>query len=251
MFAAVATAVLLVQQPTPPLDTSAAIRGTASSTFNGKPLAGVMISIPAAHKFVVSDSTGAFRLDALPVGPQRLRVSYSGRDTQDEMVTLRAHHETHLVVMIDAEAVDLAPVVVEAQHPNGWRDLAGFYARKDRYADMAYFFTREEIDRQHPAAISALLARDGIVMRCGGQCLPVKVFRGQTCVVPVSVDGVPFREDNFDQIAVHDVAAVEIYHVAPPSGLGNGQATTAAHSAWRGGPVNPAGGCGAVLIWTR
>lgn len=250
MLAAVLTA-LLVQQPTQPVDTSAAIRGTASSTFNGKPLAGVMIALPAAHKFAVSDSTGAFRLDALPVGSQKLRVSYAGRETTDEVVVLHGHHETHLVVMIDAEAVDLAPVVVEAQHPNGWRDLAGFYARKDRYADQAYFFTREEIERWHPPTISALLARDGIVMRCTGACMPVKVFRGQTCVVPVSVDGNPFREENFDQIAIHDVAAVEIYHVAPPSGLGNGLATTAGHAEWRGGPVSPEGGCGAVLIWTR
>ena len=39
-------------------DSSAAIRGTARSSFNGRPLAGVMISVPAARAFTVTDSTG-------------------------------------------------------------------------------------------------------------------------------------------------------------------------------------------------
>src|SRR3989441_3899098 len=65
------------------LDSAATIRGTASSTFNGHPLAGVMVSVPAVHRFAVSDSDGRFELAGLPPGRQRIRVNYECRKTEE------------------------------------------------------------------------------------------------------------------------------------------------------------------------
>src|SRR3989454_4316025 len=71
------------------LDSAATIRGTASSTFNGHPLTGVMVSVPAVHRFAVSDSDGRFELAGLPSGRQRVRVSYEGRNTEEYDFDLR------------------------------------------------------------------------------------------------------------------------------------------------------------------
>ena len=91
------------------IDSTATIRGTASSTFNGHPLAGVMISVPAVHRFTVSDSAGRFELAGLPSGRQRVRVSYEGRNTEEYDFDLRRGKVKKLVVLLDVDAVDLAP----------------------------------------------------------------------------------------------------------------------------------------------
>src|SRR2546428_11999364 len=94
------------------LDSAATIRGTASSTFNGHPLTGVMVSVPAVHRFAVSDSDGRFELAGLPSGRQRVRVSYEGRNTEEYDFDLRRRQVKKLGVLLGGEAAGLAPVVV-------------------------------------------------------------------------------------------------------------------------------------------
>jgi hypothetical protein len=109
-------------------DTSASLVGYAKSAYNGQPLAGVLISVPAARRFVTTDSSGTFELSSLPVGRQKVRISYRGRDTEEHEIDLRHKIQKRVAVLLDVGSIDLAPVVVEVQHPDGWRDLAGFPA---------------------------------------------------------------------------------------------------------------------------
>src|SRR5439155_10288469 len=74
-------------------DTSARIRGAAISDFNGRPIAGVMISAPEVKKFVVTDSAGQFALAGLPAGKRAIRVWYEGRETQDRSEERRVGSE--------------------------------------------------------------------------------------------------------------------------------------------------------------
>jgi hypothetical protein len=120
-------------------DTTARIVGTASSAFNGNPLSGVMIAVPAARRFVVTDSTGRFELAGLPAGRQKIRVAYQGRETEEYAFDVRRGKTKTLAVVLDVEAVDLEPIVVEARYPDDWRNLAGFYARKKMYSGFAHF----------------------------------------------------------------------------------------------------------------
>lgn len=236
------------------VDTTARISGIAASSLNGRPLSGVMISVPAARKRVVTDSTGTFSLAGLPAGVQKIRIAYEGRQTEEYQFTLRNGRTKTLHVLLDVDAVDLEPVVVEAQHPDRWRDLGGFYARQRSYRGFARFFTREEIERSQPPRISTLLAGERIVTRCIRGCFPTRFSRGRLCLVPVSVDGMPFREEDYDRIAVADVAGIEVYRGAPPFGLSYGLPLTPASSVWQGdlfSPTGPTGACGLVLIWTR
>src|ERR1051325_9879576 len=207
----VVTALLAASAPLNQVDTTAGLRGRAASSFNGRPLAGVMISVPAAHKFIVTDSTGAFWIAGLPPGGQIVRIAYEGRETEEYEFFLRSAHTKTIAVLLDVDAVNLDPLVVEARQANTWRDLAGFYERKRWYGGFARFFTREEIDRIQPNKIGTVLALEGIAVRCYAFCLPTRFSRGHLCVVPVNVNGLPWAEDNYAHIPITSVAAIEIY----------------------------------------
>jgi len=246
-----AATVILTSQLSAQSDDAARLRGLAISSFNGRPLAGVLVAVPAAHKFVVTDSTGTFSLADLPEGFQKIRVSYDGRDTEEYEFELRDGRTTRIAVLLDVGAADLAPLVVEVQHPDRWRDLAGFFARRKWYRGFARFFTREEIERSRPLKISTLLASERILTRCFDGCRPTRFSRGRLCAVPISVNGMPFREENYDRIAVEDVTGVEVYRGITPFGLSYGMALALTSSVWQNDPFNSAGTCGSVLIWTR
>jgi hypothetical protein len=235
-------------------DSTAQIRGRASSSFNGRPLAGVMVSLPELHRFVVSDTDGVFRFDRLPVGNQTIRVSYEGRETAEYQFPLRGGRDTRLVILLDAEAVDLDPVVVEARELSNWRDLAGFYERRQAYRGFARFFTREEIDRIHPERISSILTLEGIATRCLPWCMPTRFSRGSLCAIPIDVNGMPLREEDYDGISVEEVAAVEVYRGPPPIGLSFAARVSPGSSLWWGGSSSSyetTKSCGLVAIWTR
>jgi hypothetical protein len=232
-------------------DTSARIRGAAISAFNGRPIAGVMISAPDVQKVAVTDSNGRFALAGLPIGKRAIRVSYEGRQTQEYVFTLQDQETKQISVVLDVDADDLNPLVVEARQPNIWRDLAGFYERRRAYSGFGHFFTREEITRMRPTRLSGLLTVEGIVTRCYQDCRPTRFNRDKLCAVPVSVDGVAYREMDYDQIAVSDVAGVEVYWGVPPTDLNHSLSPTPGSSIWMGTGMSAVGQCGLVEIWTR
>lgn len=235
------------------LDTTARIQGVASSAFNGRPLAGVMIAVQASSQSVLSDAKGRFSLDGLPAGRQTIRISYDGQETQDYTFDLSSGGTKQLAIMLDLEAEDLSSVVAEEQSANTWRDLAGFYARRREYRGFARFYTREEIDRLRPRRLSSLLTLEGISTRCVTGCFPTRLSRAGLCAIPVSVDGIALHETNYDDIAVSEVAAVEVYRGVPPNGLNPGLGILAGSPIWvAGGRSSEAtGACGLVAIWTR
>src|SRR3989442_13893557 len=107
------------------LDSAATIRGTASSTFNGHPLAGVMVSVPAVHRFAVSDSDGRFELAGLPPGRQRIRVNYEGRNTEEYDFDLRRGQGEKVGVVVGFVDGGLPPVRRGGRGRRFFRDPAG------------------------------------------------------------------------------------------------------------------------------
>jgi len=247
LAAAVALAAPLPAQA----DTTAGIRGTALSAFNGQPLSDVTITVAKVHKSVTTLATGAFELGGLPYGTQKMRVSYHGKDTDEFEITLISGAPKELAVLLDTTETDLNPVVTEVQHPDVWRDLGGFYARRKVYGGFAHFYTRQEIERSRAGRLSILLTQERIVTRCNAGCRPTRYIGNRICIVPVSVDGLPLTEGDYDLIAVKDVAAVEVYRGTPPYGLAQGMSLSAAGSVWQGESLNGKGTCGSVLIWMR
>jgi hypothetical protein len=250
-------------------DSTSRIQGKAGSALSGRPLAGVTIAaleirkregsdstVTEVRSSVVTDSTGRFSLDRLRPGEQAIRVTYAGRHVDDKF-TLGVNSTVQIVILLDADREGLGATIVEARQAGVWRDLAGFYERRELYTGFARFITREEIDRIKPKRVSSLLTLEGISTRCGRQwCVPTRLNKGVICAIPVNVDGMPNQEITFDQIAVADLAAVEIYRGVPPVGLDVPLPGPPGPSIWVGGGAGGAtgmasGGCGLVVVWTR
>jgi hypothetical protein len=205
------------------------------------------------RKSVVTDSSGLFWLGGLPAGKQAIRVSYNGRHV-DDAFTLDPSTTTRIAILLDSALEDLGASLVEVRQPQVWRDLAGFYERRDLYTGFARFFTREDINHIKPKRISSLLTLEGISTRCSHTfCSPTRLTDGVLCAIPVNVDGMPFQETSYDDIRMAQVAAVEVYRGVPPVGLSEPLPGAPGPSIWMGGGSGKgsAGSCGLVMIWTR
>jgi hypothetical protein len=220
-----------------PRDTTARIVGTTTSAFNGRPVSGVMIAVPAARQFVVTDSTGQFELGGLGAGSQKLRISYRDRVSETHTVKLAAGRTKRLSIVldVDSDAVELAPVVVEATSLRAQRGLVGFYDR--RRIGFGRYYTREDIGRLRPTTISSLLALAGITVRCAAAtCTPVQFMGSRLCRMAVYWNGLPVPGIDISVFQVDEIDALEVYRRAVEIPLDF--------------PFAGATGCGAIVLWT-
>src|SRR5258706_3977658 len=148
------------------VDTTAGIHGAVMSSFNGRPIAGVMIAVLEGGKFTLSDAQGRFALTGLRSGRRTILISFDGRVTEDYLFSLEPQRSKRIAVLLDEDAEDLDPLVVEAQAPNLWRDLAGFYERRETHPGFPPLFSRQEIRHLHAAQLRSLLTLQGILKRC-------------------------------------------------------------------------------------
>lgn len=216
-------------------DTLAGLTGIVTASNNGRPLAGVMVSVRGTGAFYVTDSTGAFAIVRLPPGRHTLRLAFKTLVSEDYQVVLRQGRTLELSILLDVGGVDLAPIVVEASSGEWVLSLAGFYARRDK--GFGRFVTRDDIERRGPATLGAMLAGTGIVMRCvRTHCVPTRYASGRRCAVAVFLDGLRVESYNIDMIPPQDVLGIEVYR--------QGADTPAEFSRW-------SADCGAVVIWTK
>src|SRR5690349_20309497 len=103
-----------------------------------------MVALRGARAFGVSGSAGAFALAGLPPGRQTVRILYGDSLSYDSEITLKRGKTLTLSVLLDVEAVELSPIVVEARSLLAERTLAGFYER--RKWRIGRFYTLAERD---------------------------------------------------------------------------------------------------------
>jgi hypothetical protein len=221
-----------VQAPAATPD-STRLSGIVRSSISGRPLSGVLVALHSAKTFRVTDSTGVFDLGPVPVGHRVLTFAFGEYPSVEHEIELAAARPVRLVVLLDVEGEDLAPIIVDADAPNYGLSLAGFYVRRAK--GFGRFVTQEEIATRNPPALSGMLAGTGVRVGCRrGVCVPTRVG-SRACPLAVFLDGVWVREFDLDWVPPDDVAGIEIYKGA--------QVPTefARH----------AGDCGAVLVWTR
>ena len=205
--------ILAVPSTTNAQSDSAVVTGTARSSVNGQPLAGVMIAVGGTKAFDVTDSTGTFALLGLPPGKQIIRVLYRDDVVAEHPFTLKQGKTLQIHVLLDAEAVELAPIVVQARSVRSLRSLAGFYERRTR--GFGRFYTFEELERRGPLPMRALLNESGIEVRCRmGSCVPVIPRGGRLCMPPVYLDGWLLSSRELESWRADDLAGVEIYRGA-------------------------------------
>jgi hypothetical protein len=216
-------------------DTTARIVGTARSSTNGLPIAGVMVAVRGARAFGVSDSAGAFALAGLPPGRQTVRILYGDSLSYDTELTLKRGKTLTLSVLLDVDAVELSPIVVEASSLRANRSLAGFYDRKKW--QFGRFYTLADLDRRRGLSLRTLLGEAGVQMRCGAMyCLPFARLMNR-CAMSLFYDGMRLPADQVDMIRLDELAGVEVYKqglevpIEFQTGFG--------------------GDCGAILLWSR
>jgi hypothetical protein len=214
---------------------SSALTGIVRNSFDGAPVAGVMVAIPALRLFHVTDSTGEFTLTGVVPGRHRIRVVYANQPHTEMDVDLPAGDTVTITVLVQVGAVQMQPVVVTGERADHRLHLAGFYDR--RRMIKARFYTQEQIERRQPMALTHLLTGTGLFVQCNRRgCRVVQRVAGRVCQVPIYVDGMWVPDYDLDWVPPQDVAGIEVYR---------GSATTpsqfAIHST----------GCGAVIIWTK
>jgi len=217
-------------------DPTARIVGTARSSTNGLPIAGVMVAVRGARAFGVSDSAGVFALAGLPPGRQTVRVLYGDSLSYDSEVTLKRGKTLALSVLLDVDAVELSPIVVEARSWRADRSLAGFYDRKKWR--FGRFYTLADLERRSGLSLRSLLSETGVQVRCGiGPCLPIGGELWRRCVLTLFLDGMQLPADFLETIRLDELAGVEVYK------RGFDVPIEFQHTF--------GGGCGAVLLWSR
>ncbi len=215
---------------------SARLAGSVRSSINGLPVAGVMIAVRGTQIFDVTNAAGSFALAGLPSGRQMIRILYRDSVSYEHQIRLTAGKTLTLSVLLDVDAIELAPIVVEAKTLRAERSLAGFYDR--RKWGFGRFYTRQDLERHRGLPLQSLLGESGVSMRCRlRDCIPLTWSAGRQCIMSLYLDGVRLPSDQLDLIHLDDLAGVEVYKrgfdvpVEFQSRFGNE--------------------CGAALMWSR
>lgn len=199
----------------------------------------------------VADSEGGFLLTDLPKGSFRLRVSRIGYARALTPYWRIESGETLTVsVYLDAEAVLLAPLEIQATERSRSPVLANYYHRLE-IGLGGYFITREEIERRNPRLVTDLLADvPGVRLQAGGIGANSRIVsfsraiprNGGRCPVQVWVDGMLASRGGADDVLLDELATpntlegIEIFRglsTIPPEF------------------ITPDARCGVIALWTK
>ena|SRR5690242_11224338 len=220
---------------------SARLEGRVRSVLSGEPLSGVLLALPGLQKFVVTDSSGTFAF-VTPPGTHHLSLRYREHTNEDYDIILRAGQHTHLDIMLDAEVVTLAPVVVDGRPGKGDFGIVGFYER--RRFGFGRFITAAQLEKDRPQLLADYLERFGLRYGCIGMtCGPLRYTAGQPCVMPVMLDGMAQSGQELRTLQTSQIGGIEIYRDQSDLPVSFAMAFS----------VDPATSqrCGAVVVWTR
>ena len=167
-----------------------------------------MIAVRGTQIFDVTNSAGSFALAGLPSGRQMIRILYRDSVSYEHPIKLTSGKALTLSVLLDVDAIELAPIVVEAKTLRAERSLAGFYDR--RKWGFGRFYTRQDLVRRRGLPLQSLLGESGVSMRCRlRDCIPLTWSAGRQCIMSLYLDGVRLPSDQLDLIHLDDLAGVD------------------------------------------
>ncbi len=193
--------------------------------------------LPARVRRAVSDDSGTFVFDSIPVGLVQLAVRRLGYAPATFTARLRAGRIERVTLELSPVAFELPRqnIVDTVAHP--W--LSTFERR--RAHDSGVYFTRQEIVRSQVRSMTDLLRRvPGVEIqrtRLGTRVVFANQFvRARPCVPQMFVHSMNYS-GNLDDFSPDDVEALEVYTSIStvPVELQTAQAQS----------------CGAIVIWTR
>ncbi len=190
-------------------DTAAQLAGVVFSAYTGRPLAGATVETPYGR--ATTDAAGRFALSGQPPGNHPVLVSYRGHYSQELTARLKRGHTLRWTVVLnpDTEAVQLPPILVEAEGRNWRYGLAGFYERAGR--GMGQYYTYELLERRGSLPLRVLLEESGVALRCTVRgCVAVN-YSGLPCAYNYYEDGFLTPFEDINRVRASDLAGVEIY----------------------------------------
>ncbi len=211
--------------------------GRVVDSLNAR-LAGATVELlPARVRRAVSNDSGTFVFDSVPVGLVQLAVRRLGYAPATFTARLRAGRIERVTLQLSAVAFELPRqnVVDTVAHP--W--LRTFERRRDH--DSGIYFTRQDIVRAQVRSTSDLLRRvpgvDVQRTRFGTRVVFSNNFvRARPCEPQVFVHTMNYS-GNVDDFQPDDIEAMEVYPTVSTVPV---ELQTARAQA-----------CGAIVIWTR
>ena len=232
-----AAAACLGQAPAVARAATATIRGMVVDSA-GAPVAGVTVSVlPAGTPGAVSDDSGRFTVEHVPVGPVRLAARRLGYAPVAMTVELPASGLDSVRVQMQATAFLLDTVTITDSLGDQW--LSTFNRRRSR--GNGYFLTRADIERLRPHTTADLLRHlPGLRIEHGTWGTRVLFMRGgvgaQPCAPQLFVHGMTYS-GTVDDFLPNDIEAIEVY--VGISTVPVELQTARAHT------------CGAIVFWMR
>jgi hypothetical protein len=216
---------------------------------DGAPIAGVYVFVTGTRVSALTDRTGTFHLQSIPIGRQRIELEHLGYRTVRSQFVFEAGVEQRHDFELEIVALPGAPLEAAAGSSMS-AQLRGFYARMDRGLGM--YFTPEDIERMQVRQFTDMLRRvPGIriqpVPGPFGTSYVVQMGRttgaagSRGCPVLYYLNGMPFQValdvgiDNF--VRPDEIAGIEIYSGSnlPPQFSGGQHAAR----------------CGVIVVWTH
>jgi hypothetical protein len=205
----------------------------------GGPVSGAEVSVlPEKRLRALTNSSGAFSIDSVPVGTVQLSVRRVGYAPTSFSAELKAGVIERVTLKLASVAFNLPTVSVEDTIKHPW--LATFERR--RLNDRGTYFTRQDIVRSQVQTLSNILRRiPGAQItrnRFGGQevVFHQAMIGGRPCHPQIFVHAMNYSGD-VDDFHPEDVEAMEVYPsiASVPAELQTAKAQA----------------CGAIVIWTR
>lgn len=226
-----------------------AISGVVVENGTDRSLAGVHLVLldadDLARAETLSDDSGGFHIEAPAPGSYRITADLIGFATiRSDLLEIGRGEELLVEVVMDVEAVPLAPLVVTGRNETMSRYLDEFYTRMERgrRTGLGYFIAREDIERRTTLESTDLLRTIPgvrVVPGRGGRGASVRMTGG--CIPAIYLDGMQVNRPPLsgtsldDMVPPQSIEGIEIYRGA---------------SAQQGAYYDP-GGCGLILVWTR
>lgn len=196
-----------------------------------------------------ADSHGGFVIKDLPPGTYRMRVSRIGYRPKTLSVPIEpedARHQIFVDVSLEPLPVQMEPVVIRGDTSSvvAYGRIADFY-RHRRSGWGGRFVTRADIERRQPFRISDMLVSlpgvwssyntFGDRVFAFSRSLNSWASRRGGCGPAVFLDGARVADwlPIDDLVSPEQVEGIEVY------------------DGWLNSPMEYAGGCGAIAIWTR
>ncbi len=203
------------------------------------PIAGVAVSIVGTSLRAETDAEGRFRIAGVEQGEITVSTRRLGFQPTSLQVRVPEAEGGSITLLVERNAQELAPVVVQAGRREYTGRMAGFLQRKDR--GQGHFITRDQLDRAGYSQLTDHMRRiPGVRVLSTRSATHTVRFRGASCAPLVWIDGAPASAGEFDlaSLAPHTLEGVEVY---------SGTSTVPPQFMW----MNGLGSCGVIAVWTR